>query len=72
MPRKVRDSRLESRTARLRLPIRKKPYVGLEAALYEIRRTADIAPAFVRMKQAAMDAREQETGQSFFFSRAAR
>lgn len=28
MPRKVRDSRLESRTARLRLPIRKKPYTG--------------------------------------------
>jgi hypothetical protein len=28
MARKIRDSRLESRTARLRLPIRKKPYTG--------------------------------------------
>ena len=28
MPRKIRDAKLESRSARLRLPIRKKPYSG--------------------------------------------
>ena len=28
MARKIRDTRLESRTARLRLPMRKKPYTG--------------------------------------------
>jgi hypothetical protein len=28
MARKIRDSKLESRSARLRLPIRKKPYTG--------------------------------------------
>ena len=28
MPRKIRDAKLESRSARLRLPIRKKPYTG--------------------------------------------
>jgi len=28
MARKIRDARLESRSARLRLPVRKKPYTG--------------------------------------------
>jgi hypothetical protein len=28
MARKIRDAKLESRSARLRLPIRKKPYTG--------------------------------------------